>query len=465
MNGREDPAEAGRGRRTGIVLFLLTAVVYLASAGYDRVHIDVMSADVGAWRIASTGAPWLEGLDQSRINDTKVPMFVSPGADGHEVIARTPGVVAASVPAYLVRQWLTDAGTSAADFSYVPASVTAALLTALAVLLLWLALRMLVAPRVATAAAVVFAFATPVWSVAADGMWSHTVTVLGICGMAYAAARDRWLLVGLFGGVAVWGRLHTVLITAALALVCAALLRRPRIVVEVGAVGAVVTAAASAWSQWVHGTWIPTGGYQPSTYVDRQAGASNDFTEGPLGVLVNELGLWVAPDRGMLLWTPALLILLPLVVRSWREQATWTRALLLGGLAYTLLQGWLNAFHGGDGIFGYRHGLEFLACAAPALTVAATRAGAAARTLLTLACGVQLAAFTLGGLLNRPTLTFDEHWRNNAFLYAVTAAPVLLLLLAACVGATFLAARTYLRGQALDRPPEPSGAGATRAAA
>ena len=40
---------------------------------------------------------------------------------------------------------------------------------------------------------------------------------------------------------------------------------------------------------------------------------------------------------------------------------------IFGGLAYTLVQGRIAEFHGGDGFYGYRHGLEFLVCAAPAL--------------------------------------------------------------------------------------------------
>ncbi len=65
-------------------------------------------------------------------------------------------------------------------------------------------------------------------------MWTHPVTLLGIGGMAWAASRDRWWLVGLFGGVALWGRLHTALIVAILGLAVAVARRRPRIALQAG---------------------------------------------------------------------------------------------------------------------------------------------------------------------------------------------------------------------------------------
>ena len=440
--------------RLGLVLFVLTATVYVATAGYQRVHIDVLSADVGAWRMAVTGKPTIDGLDTTSINRTSVELFTTVH-DGHTVVARSPGVIAAGVPSYALRQLMTGAGAEAGDFTTVPPTVTAALLTALSVLLMWGALLRLTSRRTASAAALVLAFATPVWSVAADGMWTHTLTVLGICGMAYGAARDQWLLVGLFGGVGVWGRPHTALIAGAVALACAWAQRRPDVLLRVAVPGAVLTAGASVWTYWLYGRWTPSGGYAPTPYLSRGAGAQYEFNRTVEGLLGNEAALWVALDRGILVWTPLVLVLAPLVVRSWPQQPTWVRALLVAGIAYTLFQGAVAPFHGGDGIYGYRHGLEFLACAAPALTVAAVRAGPRLRGLLAVVTGVQLAAFTLGGVLNRPTLTCGHQWSDNAFWSALREVPQLWPGLLLVVGLTVLLARMYLR-------EEPAGAIADR---
>ncbi|KRA37423.1 MULTISPECIES: hypothetical protein [unclassified Nocardioides] len=437
----------------GVALFLVAATVYVATAGYTRVHIDVLSANVGGWRIASTGEPWIDGVDVDQINRSKVPLFTTTH-DGHRVIARSPGVVAAGVPAYALRELATDSGTSADDYSSAPPAVTAALITAVSVVLMWGALLRLTSRRSATAAALVFAFATPVWSVAADGMWTHTLTVLGICGMAYAAARERWLLVGVFGGVATWGRLHTVVIAAAVALACAWLQRRPSIAVRVGVTGALMVAGASIWSHWLYGTWIPSGGYAPGNYVSRAPGSAYDFNTSPVLLLRNEAALWIAGDRGILIWTPLVVLLLPLLIRTWRTQPMWCRAMFLAGVAYTLFQGWAAPFHGGDGIYGYRHGLEFLACATPSLTLAALYAGRKLRLALTVVVGVQLSAFALGGSINRPTLTFGDHWDNNAFVQALRDAPVLIAVLACVVATTVLATRMFLS------EPEPEAASA-----
>jgi hypothetical protein len=53
--------------------------------------------------------------------------------------------------------------------------------------------------------------------------------------------------------------------------------------------------------------------------------------------VVNELGMWVSPDRGLLVWTPVMLVLLPAVVQSWRELPDWARWLPLGRLAQELV--------------------------------------------------------------------------------------------------------------------------------
>ncbi|WGX94719.1 hypothetical protein [Nocardioides sp. L-11A] len=443
MSAEHHPRDR-RTARVGLVLFLLTAVLYVATAGYQRVHIDVLSADVGAWRIAATGEPSIDGLDTSSINRSRVDLF-STVHDGRTVIARSPGVVAAGVPAYALRQWVTDAGPDAEDFTTVPPTVTAALLTALSVLLMWGALLRLTTRRRATAAALVFALATPVWSVAADGMWTHTLTVLGVSGMAFGAARDRWLLVGLFGGIAVWGRPHMALVAAALALTCAWVRRRPGIVARVAAVGATLTAGASLWSYWLYGRWSPSGGYAPAPYLSRGAGAQYEFNQTLGGLLRNEAAMWLSLDRGILVWTPVVVVLLPLLVQTWRSQPAWTRALFLAGVGYTLFQGAVAPFHGGDGIYGYRHGLEFLACATPALVVATARVGRRTRVVLTVVIGVQLAAFSLGGVLNRPTLSFRHHWNDNAFVSGLRDVPLLWAWVAISVALVLLLSRMFLR--------------------
>ena len=417
-----------------VLLFLGLSAVFAATAQTNtKVSVDVYSSSLAAWRIGATGTPWLDQVDTSRIDGygdlEDETVFIREAANGHRVPHRLPGAIAAAVPAY----WLAGGGHAPDDFSLVPQAITAALMSAAAVTLFFLAVRPWLGTRDAVAASTVLAFTTPIWSVAANALWPHTVTVLGICGMAWAASRERWLLVGLFGGVAIWGRLHTAIIVAVLGLGVATARRSPRIAVAVAAVSATCLALTSVWTQWVYGSWNPgAGGYSLSP-TGTVGGQRYETDPSPV---VNALGLWISPDRGILVWTPVLLLLLPAVVRSWRDLPDWSRWLALGGVAYTLVQGQLNFFDGGGAHYGYRLGLELLVCAAPAYALSVRRAGGIARACLGPLLALQLCAIMLGAVLNGPAPAKSFGWSDNAFFYALRLAPALgaIILLVVFVG-------------------------------
>ena len=132
--------------------------------------------------------------------------------DDGDVISRFPGVIAIALPAY----WIAHALGQADSMTVVPGALTAATASALALMLMFLALRTQLSERRSAAAVAVLGFATPVWTVAADAVWPHTVTLLGIAGMAWGCATRRWWAVGLFGGITLWGRLHAAVIVAVL---------------------------------------------------------------------------------------------------------------------------------------------------------------------------------------------------------------------------------------------------------
>ena len=73
---------------------------------------------------------------------------------------------------------------------------------------------------------------------------------------------------------------------------------------------------------------------------------------------------------------------------------------MVGGLVYTAFQARFSIFHGGDGFYGYRHGLEFLACAAPPSPCRRGRMGRVAQALIGPVLALQLAAFTVGSISN-----------------------------------------------------------------
>jgi alpha-1,2-mannosyltransferase len=221
-------------------------------------------------------------------------------------------------------------------------------------------------------------------------MWPHTLTVLGAVGMAWAADRDRWWLVGLFGGVALWGRLHAGIICALLVLAVAWVRRDVRPAVQAGVAGLVMLAIACGWNRWYYGTWDPTAGYVTSVFTDYAGSHVVD--------LQNQLGMWISPERGILTWTPLVLVLSGGLVRSWRVLPDWSRYLFLAGVAYTLVQAYFNRFSGGSTFYPYRLGLEFVACATPALALSAERMGRTARLLFTPVAVAQGVAIAIGAL-------------------------------------------------------------------
>jgi alpha-1,2-mannosyltransferase len=384
---------------TPVVLFVCALAVYGVTVSHGRVSLDVWSSSFGAWHLTHEGKPWLDGIPLPFLDHNTLRAQWVIESHGHTVIARSPGTIAAALPAYLL--------LGGATFSAVPASLTAAAIVAAAVCLMFLALRRQLDARYAAAAALVFGFATPVWSVAADAMWPQTITVLGICGMAWACSTGRWWTVGVFGGITLWGRLHAAVIVAVLGLLVGWRRRDARIVLRVGIPSAAFLALQCVWTRWMYGTWDPLGSYSGavlSAHADRYR-----FD------LVNQLGMWVSPDRGILVWTPVLLVLLPALVRSWGDLPDWSRSLLYGGLVYTILGASLDTFTGGDVFYGYRYGLELLACATPALALAAPRMGRPAQDVIGPVVAVQLLAITVGATSNSVGLSQSGAWHDNAF--------------------------------------------------
>lgn len=427
-----------------LVVFVLCLAFFLPTAARTTTHIDVDHAGVAGWRIAETGAPWMDDMDVDGFAEKHdfEPKFIGPAPNGHTLVHRSPGVVASAVPAY----WLAPGD----DFSTTPQALWAALITALSMAVLCLALARRVSPRTAAASALVVALTTPVWTICANGLWTHTITLLGLVTMAWAAERNRWVAAGLAGGLALWGRVHMTLVVAVVGLGVAVGRRQPGIALRVGGASAACLALASLWSYEMYGRWAPTGGYVASDVASRVATGDG---ESSWGQLTNQLGMWIAPDRGVLVWTPLLVVLAPAVVRAWGELPDWSRWLLVGGLVYTLGQASYSPFYGGDGLYGYRLGLEFLACAVPAYVFSLPRAGALARQLLGPTIAFQFAVISLGAVIDPLALGENTAWTHHVFVSAASEVPVLWAWLIACVAIGALAQRALTQRALAARAP------------
>jgi alpha-1,2-mannosyltransferase len=403
------------------VLGVVAFIVYALTAGYPSITWDVVAANLLSWQIATHGNPYFDLSTVPELDDNSLrAIWVVTTETGHDVIGRSPGAVALAVPLYWVLggPWAPTAG-----------ALTAALLTAVTVVLLHRALLTQVSARLALVGALAVAFTTPVWTVAADGMWPHTVTILGIAGMAWAAATDRWWLAGVFGGIVLWGRLHAALLVAVAGLFLGWQRRDARIPLKVGLVSALFLALQCCWTRWAYDSWNPMASYDTGPFQDFASRHGID--------LLNHAGMWISPDRGLLVWTPVLLVLIPHAIRHWRSLPDWSRALAWGGVAYTLLQGTLNRFSGGDAFFGYRISLELLVSLAPALTIAAQHLSVRMRRVCAVLIGIQFVAMTVGALRPEIGMPAELVWQRNALVHGVNGnwwALGLLLALGVLIG-------------------------------
>ncbi len=343
--------------------------------------------------------------------------------DGHEVIGRAPGVIAAGLPAY----WISGGTTP----TTLPGALTAALLTALAVTLFYLCIRTYLSQTHALVSALALGFTTPVWSVSADGLWPHTLTGLGLAGMAWAAARDRWWLVGLLASVAIWGRIHLAVIAAVVGLLVGWSRRRPDITAKIGLVTGASIVLMSIWCRWMYGTWNPSAGYPVGDFLDNATTNKLD--------LVNHLGFWISPGFGLFVWTPVLLLLLPSLVRAWKDLPDWSRALAVGGLLYTLIQLTLNRYSGGVMFWGYRYGIELLVACAPALALSSRAMTPRLRRLVGPVLGLQFCVILPGALFERIfNVPQEVAWTHNPFTHLLGRGPAFvltILLLCIVIGA------------------------------
>lgn len=291
------------------------------------------------------------------------------------------------------------------------------MLTAGAVALLFLGLGGIVSMRLALCGAAVFAFTTPVWSVSANALWTHPVTLLGLGGAVWALSRERWWLVGAWLGVAMTGRLHVAIIAAVVGLGLAWSRRVPGIAVRVAVPTALSLGGLSLWSYYVFGSWDPRGAYAWHTLTGIVPGASE-------GYLANVAGFLLSPDRGLFVWTPLLLLLLPAVIRGWNASPDWSRWLAVGGVGYSIAQVGTNAFHGGDAFYGYRLALELLLSVTPLYVFCATKAGKTAQRLAPLVIGLQGSAIMIGATVETIVIPEARVWQDNALAWSMRTAPL-----------------------------------------
>lgn len=402
-----EPWELKQDRRAVAAVFLVCWVVYLATATYSVAQInDTRAATQSAYALATTGSLALPESWEGEADWEVV------GRGGRSYTNRFPLMAIYAAPFHYV----TDQFGSGVRpehphlINYAPSGVAAASAAALAMTVSFVLFRRLADRRLALTATGALAFATGVWTVSADALWPHALTHLFLALGVVAVADGRHARSGLAFGLSLLARPHLAVVPAILGIWSGVKRRSISAIALLGLMSALGLAAVVLYSRFLFGTWLPIAGY--STYaVDNLAGGV------PMLEYGNRLLLFLGdPARGILVYMPVLIVLVPFVGRGWRMSPWWVRAAAVSGVSYMLLQLRVNAHHGGSQFFGPRLSIELTILAAPLLlrTYQAYHQGrrwAAPAVHVLLAFGVIFHG--LGSTVwKHPFVNVDESWRE-----------------------------------------------------
>jgi hypothetical protein len=415
---------------TLFTVFLLTSNLSSEQSG------DTVFAALPAWQLAQHGTLQLDQF--AGWSGWLVQVY------DHWYSNRFPGVIASGVPFYAAL------GNPAAP-GVLPAAVAAAFWTAGAMLVLhWLLCRF-VSPMTATVAVLVTALATPVWTVSADGLWTHGpaqfVLLLGVA----LGVRRRWTLAGTAYGIAILLRPHLAFVPLVIGLWHARGNRGPAIATRVGAGSLAGVVALLLYQHAVFGRWSLLGGYSPAHASPEGVG----WSELP----VNLLGALVSPERGLLLLTPFLMALAPGFRRAWRVAPSWVRSAAVAGLAYGAVQLYLMRFSGGSRFYSWRVLIETFTLMTPLLVLCWTEWTSRTtrrRVIFAALVGLSIGHHAAGAIVNWIPLTETDPWRTLMIVDVLRAAGSTFTLAWATVTAvitTTICVAAYRTAPRTDRLP------------
>jgi hypothetical protein len=432
-----------------LVLGAACSVAFLLTASSDgQLNNDVFSTIAPAWNLAQHGTV--------QLTDTMAGLVGwKVEAGGHPVSSRFPGAILWATPFYaLLGRHLVDSGDALPLFPGVLAAVCAA---TIAVTLLYRVLRHIAPARLALAATLLAAFATGTWTVSADSLWTHGVAQMCLGGAMLALANRRHAVAGAMFGAAILVRPHLGLVAATAGLY---LLLRERSWRQVAAMGATTSwgvAALLAYNRVTFGAWSVLGGYDDHGF--------SSTTVGIRAFLVNVAGTAISPERGVLVMSPFLLMLLPWLWDAWRNAPTWADACALGGVTYLTAQLLLNRFSGGDGFYSYRLPLEALTLCAPLLLIAYRRSvhpNVRRRRVFGALAFVAVFLHALGAVVYAPVRGEHNPWTTFLPWSAIAGSTPAAVVALAVGSALFMAllgrlGRAANGSAAAQQLPEPSG--------
>jgi hypothetical protein len=297
-----------RSRRLAVGIFLACWTVYHVN-GRPQPEVDCVAATYSAWSLVRG-----HGLDISLYPalDNYRGGEIRPAANGTWVSYRPPGSALAAIPFVAPLALFCERPPSATVMLHLGKLTAASFAAATVVVFFFLCCRL--APLAAWPATVLLALGTSLWSVASQALWMHAPATFWICFAMYLLTTDSeergWrgaLGAGVALGLAVLTRPSTAIFAAATG-GCCLWQRRWR-----DSAGLILGGAVPLALLCLHGIWY---------FGDAVAGGyAHDPWDRATPLWLGVSGLLVAPSRGLLVYSPALLLALPGVIVLFRSDS------------------------------------------------------------------------------------------------------------------------------------------------
>ena len=184
----------------------------------------------------------------------------------------------------------------------------------------------------------------------------------------------------------------------------------------------------------MYGAWTIGGGYTGS------ADALTSSHAAAWTYVRDVAGTLGSPLRGVLLYTPAIVVALLCIPAGWRRAPDWARAALVGGVVYELVQLRINRYGGGTSFYSNRLVLELFLLAAPLVVLGyqewrerGPHRATVARALATASIGIH----ALGAFLPNAYFLHPQYWSTWGPVAAVryeTGPAVAIIVVAVAAG-------------------------------
>lgn len=335
---------------------LVCLLLYIPTATWDYDQVtDSRATAIAAWSLADHGSI---AVDETWPD---VPWALQ-GPDGRHFVWRHPGGIVWSALFYAPTSLGGDP-TSAVEVPYGPGTASAVVATALGVGAMVMVFRRIVPARTSFFGGLALGLATSNWSISADAPWNHGPTLLFLALGLLASSHGRHAWSGLSMAAAITVRPHVAVAPAVMGLAAGWRERRTGPVLAMAATSLLGLVAV----MWFYGHFFGEASMRPEQ-VDAFVTGDVNLTDHGWGM--NLLLSLVQPTRGLLFYSPFLVLLIPGLRAAWRDGPPWVRASAVSAVFYAAIQTRADVWHAGSGFFGPRAHLETLTLAAPLLLLA-----------------------------------------------------------------------------------------------